>query len=201
MPGLPKRKIATLIQSWLETQGVDIKDSAFVGTAGDLPWACEIIFESRFTRKFSLYFWTIGHGGRTRSQTEYRVQTKLKKERKLHIGNGTSLLLGYYNESLDIVGKDLGNRPPQGMEVLVAWDPIYHLRVGESSSCQVSFDLLYRSYLSGVSGFVRQLADGNNEQVIGFRSEYLANYLRLSVLGHRRVQIEALRRRGPSAGL
>src|SRR3954447_16140574 len=108
MPGLPKRRIASLIRSWVESEGVTVGESAFVGVKGDLPWVCQLTFDSYTTRKFRLYFWTVGHGGRTRSQTEYRIQTKLRVDRKLHIGNGTSLLLGYYNESLDDVGKELG---------------------------------------------------------------------------------------------
>ena len=47
------------------------------------------------------YAWTIGHGGRTHVATEYRIQLKLQGQPKLIFNNGTMILIGLYDSSLD----------------------------------------------------------------------------------------------------
>jgi hypothetical protein len=196
MPGIRKAEIALRIRDALVRGGLAVQDKGFVGSRNDLPWVCEIGFSEHSRRVFHMYFWTVGHGGRTRSQNEYRIQAKLKVERRLHVGNGTTLLLGYYDEALDLAGKAAGNDPPPGMEVFVAWDPIQHLRVGESSSCQVPFNTLYAAFLDGVASYDRRCNDGSIEQVLAFRAENMAEYIRATTAGHSRVQPQKLKKKG-----
>jgi hypothetical protein len=139
-----------------------------------------------------MYFWTVSHGGRARPLKEYRIQVKLKDRRSLDFGNGTTLLLGYYTRGNDHVGRDLGNDPPADMEVFVAWDPIQHLALGASSSCQVPYDLMFKAYLEGLSESERRCADGSLEEVFAFRPELLPRYLREAAGGHNRVTLTGL---------
>src|SRR4051812_16567834 len=106
----------------LSHAGCRVSQSGFWGFGEDLPWRCTVTFADGSFRKFSLYFWTISHGGRSRSQQEYRIQAKLKTSRSLVFTHGTTLLLGYYSSDYDRVGREEGNVPFDDMEILVAWD-------------------------------------------------------------------------------
>ena len=137
--------------------------------------------------------WTIGHGGRSRSPNEYRIQTKLDDSPEFIFGeSATTVLLGYYHASLDVSGKAIGNSPSSDMEIVVAWNPLMHLRLGASSSCQVPFELLDRSRLLGVAEGQRELANGELENVIAMRPEYFAQYLAVASGGHQFVDVEAI---------
>jgi len=193
MPGVKKSAIARRISEALSAGGCEVLVEGLVGPKGDLPWQCEAVFPDGSRRTFRLYFWTISHGGRTRSQDEYRIQAKLKTARRLEFGLGTTLLLGYYLESEDRVGRAEGNSPTKGMEVFVAWDPLQHLRVGASSSCQVRFDLLHQAYLHGIAMADRRIADGVLEQVVAVRPEHLWRYLRSAAGGHNSLNKSLLR--------
>lgn len=118
---------------------------------------------------------------------------KLKTERQLRVDQGTTILLGYYNRSLDVVGPNLGVDPPEGMEIFVAWDALQHLHIGASSSCQVPFSLMYDAYTRGKALMERRLSEENTEQVIAFQPKYLGSYLAHASGGHRFVSIDKLR--------
>jgi len=171
----------------VSSAGCSISTEGFLGSQRDLPWACVVEFPSGISRRYSMYFWTVSHGGRARPVTEYRIQVKLKDRRSLDFGKGTTLLLGYYTRTSDWVGRDLGNHPPVDMEIFVAWDPIHHLALGASSSCQVSYDLMFKAYIEGVGESERRCADGSVETVFAFRPELLPRYLREAAGGHNRV--------------
>jgi hypothetical protein len=192
MPGLRKRVIADRINEVLGLSNVAVERSSFEGLSGDLPWACSLLFAGMLKRDYDMYFWTIGHGGRNRAQEEYRIQAKLKHPTEFRFGNGTTVLIGYYNESTDSSGRREGNRPPGGMEVFATWDAVQHGRPGESSSCQVPFGLLYRAHLTGKAEHLRMLSNGVNERVIAFRPEFLASYLFNVCGGHGSIDLNNL---------
>jgi len=175
------------MQSDLAASSVSVLNCEFKGPGGDLPIEMALRYRGSITRVFQVFVWTIGHGGRTRSKTEYRIQTKLKQRRALRYGTGTPLLVGYYDASTDTVGKSLGNTPPDGMKVYAAWSALSHLQVGDSSSCQVPFDLLRIAYLSGVAVTERAVSDGDNELVFAFRPEFLGRYMYAAAGGHNQV--------------
>jgi len=149
-----------------------------------LPVRLIVTDERGLTRTYLVYVWTIGHGGKSRTQDEYRIQAKLPVGRDLTVGGGTTLLLGYYHEEADRAGRELGNTPNDGMEIFVAWDASKHLRVGTSSSCQVPFGLMDDARLVGSAWLDRRIAHGERETVIALRPEMLAKYLSLASGGH-----------------
>ena len=69
---------------------------------------------------YVVYAWTIGHGGRTRAATEYRIQLKLPGQPKLVFDDGTTILIGLYDGSLDPQAERFGTGDAR---ILVAWDP------------------------------------------------------------------------------
>jgi hypothetical protein len=192
LPGLTKTRILKRIEDVLGNSDAELVSAAFVGEGTDLPCRCTILFRGGSRREYNLYFWTVGHGGRSRSREEYRIQTKLKTDRRLRVDAGTTILLGYYHESLDRTGRAQGNSPPKGMEVFVAWDAVHHLHLGTSSSCQVPFRIMYDAYLKGKACVKRSLASGDDETICALRPEYLTSYLRAASGGHARVALHDL---------
>ena len=192
MPGLSKSALMTRFADALQSKGCKLSTPEFGGTKRDLPLQFEVVFPRGATRRYSLYCWTIGHGGRTRASSEYRIQAKLKYDRDLRFRGAATILAGYYDPALDVVGRELGNKPAADMRLFVMWDAINHLRVGASSSCQVSFETLERAYLSGVASAERRCADGQFETVIAFRPEYLSRYFLLAAAGHRHVTVDKI---------
>lgn len=134
----------------------------------------------------------MGHGGRSRSALEYRIQVKLGRARQFKFKDASSVLLGYYDVDQDHVGKEMGNKPERDMRILTAWDPVRHIEVGVSSSCQITFPILHQAYLLGAGEKLRRCADGVTETAIAFRPEYLARYLYLVSSGHESVTAEKL---------
>jgi hypothetical protein len=187
MSGLRKSAIASRIVKILSQGDCLVGEHGFRGVRGDLPWTCVVELPRQTSRRFHMYFWTVSHGGRSRTDSEYRIQVKLKESSALEFGGGTTLLLGYYRASEDATARSRNTAPPKDMEMFIAWDPIHHLRLGLSSSCQVSFDLMLRAYLHGADQVARRCADGSVEQVIAFRSEFLPRYLKEAAGGHNAV--------------
>lgn len=196
MPGFRKVELAKRITQCLILSNVRIRSAAFSGVRGYLPWRITVEFPNNTIRKYGIYMWTISHGGLTRSREEYRIQMMLEDDqRKLDFGFGTTLLLGYYDERNDRVGRTVGNLPVPGMELVVAWNPIQHLQLGASSSCQVSFDLLEEAYRKGMAARTRLLSRGESEQTIAMRPEYFASYLAEVSGGHHLVVPQAIMNR------
>lgn len=196
MPGLKKVEIANRIIRFLVQSNVRVHSAEFSGVNKDLPWRVLLEFTNHVVRKYEIYMWTISHGGRTRSKDEYRIQIMLKDGvHRLDFGFGTTLLLGYYDECSDYVGRSVGNLPAPGMEIIVAWDPIQHLHVGASSSCQVQFDILEEAYRKGVAIRKRLLSQGESEQVIAMRPQYFASYLAEASGGHHLLVPETIMNR------
>lgn len=189
MPGLPKVAIADRIEAALHSSGATVVHGSFTDDRGALPFRCKVRFQDGSERGYTLYFWTISHGGRSRSRTEYRIQAKLRSARDLDFENGTTLLMGYYAALADRVGAEEGNVAPAQMEAFAAWDPLVHLRVGASSSCQVPFAVLEAAYLKGASVALRRNQSGPPERVIAFRPENLASYMRAAAGGHNSVDL------------
>lgn len=192
LPGLRKTVIAARVEECVSGAGVSVEESEFMGVRSSLPWRCRLMYPDLTERTYDFYIWTISHGGRSRRKDEYRVQTKLEFSDSLGVADGTTILGGYYNESVDRGGKQAGNTPPPGMEVLVFWDAIEHLNLGASSSCQVPFETMYQAYLSGYSTHERSLGNGRSETIIAIRPEYVASYLRAASGGHDLVDVSDL---------
>jgi hypothetical protein len=197
LPGLYKRAIARLIKDCLDGSAVQLLDARFAYPAAPLlPWLCRVKLRDYGERRYAMYFWTIGHGGHTRSVNEYRIQTKLEGglPRQLAFDQGTTLLLGYFRSDLDASGRSLGNQNPPDMEVFAAWDALPRLRLGFSSSCQVPLETLKQAYQAGLGLSRRTLPDGTRETVIAFPPRHLDLYLEHASLGHANLNTEGLHR-------
>jgi hypothetical protein len=184
MSGLRKAALVGRLCAYLQEQDCTIDRAELSGGGGDLPCRLDVTFPRGSKRRYNLYCWTMGHGGRSRSALEYRIQVKLGKARQLKFKDASSVLLGYYDVDQDHVGKEMGNKPERDMRVLTAWDPVRHIEVGVSSSCQITFPVLQQAYLVGTGEKERRCADGVIETAIAFRPEYLARYLYLVSSGH-----------------
>ena len=192
MHGLRKRDIVSRLESTIRNSNSVIHDSN-LASGNRLPWTADLEFPNRLRRKYRIYVWTVCHGGKSRSPNEYRIQTKLNDSHEFAFGNSaTTVLLGYYHADLDAGGKAVGNRPTDGMEIVVSWDPLMHFNLGASSSCQVPFDLLERSRRAGVAAGERRLISGEVENIIAMRPEYLPQYLAAASGGHRFANVEAI---------
>lgn len=194
MSGLRKAALVDRLCAYLEEQDCTIDRAELSGDGGDLPCRLDVTFPQGSKRRYNLYCWTVGHGGRSRSAIEYRIQVKLGKGRQLKFKDASSVLLGYYDVDQDHVGKEMGNRPERDMRVLSAWDPVRHIEVGVSSSCQITFPILHQAYLVGADEKKRRCADGVIETAIAFRPEYLSRYLYLVSSGHEAVTAAKLLR-------
>lgn len=192
LPGLRKTVIADRVSTYLSSNGATVEESDFVGERSSLPWRCRLLYPDLTERTYDFYMWTVSHGGRSRRKGEYRIQTKLDNADRLEVSGGTTILAGYYNESVDRSGKVAGNSPPPGMEVLVFWDAMEHLNVGVSSSCQVPFETLYDAYLTGAAGYRRSLGGGRSETILAMRPEYALSYLHAASGGHSFVDVSDL---------
>lgn len=193
MPGIRKTVIAERVLSLLNGQGCSALALGFLGFNNDLPWACGVTFADGRQRRYNIYFWTVSHGGKRRPEQEYRIQMKLKADRSLRFEPGTTLLIGYYHNAHDLAGSSTSPTLQPEIEVFVAWDPIHHLAVAGSSSCQVSYDLIQQGYIDGVAASNRRCHDGAVEMVIAFRPELLCRYLKEAAGGHNCVTAHALR--------
>jgi hypothetical protein len=186
VPGHSKQALKTFLIEAITRAGVLVETAEFIGNRADLPCRVSVRYPNGRNRSYNLYFWTISHGGRTRSESEYRIQAKLKESRELSFTGGATVLLGYYDAALDAVARI--NAPDHAdMMVITAWEALRHLKVGASSSCQVNYPVLREAYLAGSASSTRKCGDGTEERVICFRPEYLARYLYLVSDGHRNV--------------
>jgi hypothetical protein len=183
MPGLRKQALAEIIRTSLMLAGAHVSRGDFRRPA-ELPWDCEIQFRDGVTRKYGLFFWSVSHGGRTRSRDEFRVQAKLKQGRMLDTTGGTPILLGFFAARHVLQGGAALGPIPVDMTVYVAWDPLLHLYLGKSSSCQVPWSVLGKAYVDGVATTTRQLVSGETERIVACREECLAGYLRAAAGGH-----------------
>ena len=192
MPGIRKTDLVKRLESMLHVSNAVVHDSC-LAKHGRLPWTVEVEFPNRIRRRYRCYVWTVGHGGKTRSPNEYRIQTKLDANPEFAFGeSATTILLGYYHSEFDKSGRAVGNLPPKDMEVLVTWDPLKHFKLGASSSCQVPYSLLESSHFAGVAQRERRLSHGDTENVIAMKPEYLSPYLAVASGGHQFASIEAI---------
>ena len=192
MPGIRKQSIVARLEEAIRGCNTVIHHSN-LAPERRLPWTIDLEFPNNIRRQYRSYVWTIGHGGKSRSPNEYRIQTKLDDSPVFIFGeSATTILLGYYHASLDGSGKAVGNKPPSDMEIVVAWDPLLHFRLGASSSCQVPFELLDKSRLFGVAQARRELASGEVENVIAMRPEYFSQYLAVASGGHQFATVETI---------
>ena len=192
MPGIGKQSIVDRLEAAIRGHNTIIHHS-HLAPGRRLPWTIDLEFTNNIRRQYRSYVCTIGHGGKSRSPNEYRIRTKLDDSPVFIFGeSATTILLGYYHARLDASSKAVGNNPPSDMEIVVAWNPLFHFRLGASSSCQVPFELLDKARLFGVAQAQRELASGDVENVIGMRPEYLSQYLAIASGGHQFANVEAI---------
>lgn len=182
MPRLNKRAIVDRLSAALAAGGIVVKEASFATPRAGLPWTCTLAFPTGFERSYRCYLWTVTHGGRTRSASEYRVQATLPSV-GLEFSAGATVLLGYY--SPEHAGAD---PPPARSELFVAWDPTLHIGVSYSASLQVPSEVLVKAHLSGAAAVTRQLASGDAENIVAFRPEYVGRYFELVPNTHRRIR-------------
>ena len=100
-----------------------------------------------------IFIWNITHGGKTRSEDEFRVQIKIPKNYSL---NYNDILLGWYRD-----------------EVFVGYDTSKHLKPAWSSSLQIKKSILEEAYKKGYKTYENK----NDETVIAFNPYYLGIYI------------------------
>jgi putative restriction endonuclease len=182
MPRLDKRAIVDRLSAALAEGGIRVTEARFATHRAGLPWTCTLSFPTGFERSYRCYLWTVTHGGRTRSASEYRVQATLPSV-GLEFSAASTVLLGYY--SPDHAG---ANPPPASSELFVAWDPTLHIGVSYSASLQVPSEVLIEAHLSGAAAITRRLASGAEENIIVLRPEYVGRYFELVPGSHRRIR-------------
>jgi putative restriction endonuclease len=108
------------------------------------------------------FCWNVTHGGGTRSDQEYRVQTTRPRQVPFYVPEMTTLLLGYDNDR----------------DVFAAWNAERHPNPSTSSSLQVMGSALETAQESGFVAYPRELSDSTVELVVAFRPEFTSTYLR-----------------------
>ena len=79
---MAKTTIVSTLSSALLDRGSHIVSSGCSGSRGRLPWRVKAQIGYLAPWMYVVYAWTIGHGGRTRAATEYRIQLKLPGQLK-----------------------------------------------------------------------------------------------------------------------
>jgi len=160
---------------------------------GHLPLTLDIRFNTGQRRSFDLYFWTVSHGGASRSEGEFRIQITFPRHgQTIRRDRGTVLLLGYHGPMAAVTDDPTASLGTPGSgDVFVAWDPLMHLRVGKSVSVQVPGEVLREAQVRGVYAHFRKCVAGV-ETVVAMRSARLPAYLRLASAGHSSVSPEEL---------
>src|SRR3990170_7093103 len=96
MPRLDKRAIVDRLIAALAAGGIGVSEARFATHRAGLPLTCTLIFPTGFERSYRCYLWTVTHGGRTLSASEYRVQATLPSA-GLEFSAASTVLLGYYS--------------------------------------------------------------------------------------------------------
>lgn len=105
-----------------------------------------------------VYIWNISHGGKTRSESEFRIQMKGSR---LMTGNTyKTLLLGWYDE----------------LKIFAAFNAFKHRVFGRSPSVQVSKEALQRATNQGIAFHTKQTQIGQ-EVVVTFQPSYIMEYI------------------------
>jgi hypothetical protein len=186
-PRLAKATILEKIVQALQLSGVSARR---VGPESDpvrLPIALDVTFAMGLQRRYALYIWTVSHGGRSRDDGEFRIQTKIEGTDRLLFGKATTVLLGFFSQQLALRYSPSPPDLPPHAELFVAWDPVLHLHLGQRSSCQVQRDAIERAYLDGVATYQRRVV-GGSEQVIAVTPERLGWYLEAACRGHNMIR-------------
>lgn len=100
-----------------------------------------------------IFIWNITHGGKTRSEDEFRVQIKIPKNYNL---NYNDIVLGWYKD-----------------DVFVGYDTSKHLHSAWSSSLQIKKSILEDAYKEGHKIYNNK----HGEIVVAFNPSYLGIYI------------------------
>lgn len=189
MTGLRKPEIADRLKRAIESSEAVVVEGDFKDGTNTLPWLCRIRFPAGMERNYTMYFWTVSHGGRGRASDEYRIQTTLKENNELEIESGTTLLLGWYDPSR------LGSEHQSSLDcnVIVAWNALDRLQVGKSSSCQVKLHTINEAVRAGVASHNRILGNEQTERVLAVREDYFVRYLIAASGGHQSASVAKIK--------
>jgi len=100
-----------------------------------------------------IFVWNITHGGKTRSDDEFRIQIKIPNYESVLRND---ILLGYYGDG-----------------VFVGYDASKHLNPQWSSSMQIKKDILEKAYINGFQNHTNK----KKETVVAFNSSYFGVYI------------------------
>ncbi len=114
-------------------------------------------------QSFRVFLWNITPGGATRSEEEYRVQTRRPASVPLLVPRRRTLVLGYHD----------------ALDVFAGWDPRSHPNPGTSSSLQVPLSSLQEAAVEGIASRTRKVSKGT-EVVIAFSPAAIGTYLEIA---------------------
>lgn len=120
------------------------------------------VFKGQESVSLLIYIWNVTHGGRTRSDSEYRIQITPDMTIDMNPPNRT-LLLGYYEQD--------------GNAVFVGFDPAKHQSPGASASIQIKLETLEKAIQDGLA--IQEKAregDRVTEVAVAFRPEVFMDY-------------------------
>jgi putative restriction endonuclease len=157
MPRLAKARLRQVILDALETSGYSIEQAGI-----DHPFAVTVRTPIR-QDKLLIYAWNVTHGGKNRSDDEYRIQITGVSQIGFKKGRKT-LLLGI-------------SQMPDSGTVIAAFDAREHKNFGSSPSIQVHRPTLLKAEAEGIASETKELAGGHAEIVFAFRSENLGQFI------------------------
>lgn len=114
------------------------------------------IYKDNESINLKIYIWNLTHGGRTRSEDEYRIQ--LKGKRLEQTANTKTLVLGWWDDVGVFSGFDIRKRGST---------------LAKSPSVQISKSALRKATLNGFATHIR----GNDEIAVAFRPDFFVDYV------------------------
>lgn len=111
------------------------------------------------SEKIILYIMNISHGGKTRSENEYRIQISGKPPLETS-EEAKTLLIGWYEE----------------LKVFAAFDAEHHKNFGKSPSLQVVKEKLQEGHDKGIAFQIKRTPKGD-DVVIVFSPMFILNYI------------------------
>lgn len=157
MPRFPKTAMRDIVSDALTQSGYTIHT-----IAGSHPFRYKI--HSTADEELLVYLWNVTHGGKNRSDDEYRIQITGPSGLRHEQGVRT-LLLGVAVE-------------PASLLLIVGFDATKHRTFGSSPSIQVHIPTLLKAERDGMAAETKELGGGDSEVVFAFRPEHLGDYLR-----------------------
>jgi len=151
---LSKKELLTIVERSIQESGAKL---LFLNPGNKIP-AQYMVTVDQDNFPVDVYIWNISHGGKGRSEKEFRIQVTGVETFSVSNRERTAIL-GYYAEN----------------EIFVAYDPIRHSesKLGHSPSMQINKEVIVEAKKKGLALY--QNAKG--ESVVAFKPGLLASYL------------------------